>query len=126
MPKLSDEQIEQARDIDLLWYLQRYEPDTYRPSGRNEHCLVKHDSFKISNGKWHWHSQGLGGVGALDYLVKVKGIGFVDAVLFLVGGEAVSQSVSSVSAYKPKTREPPKPPKPPPPPIPFRSIATSN
>lgn len=91
MARLSNKQIEQARSADLLEYLGQHEPGSYRPTGTTgEYCLVKHDSFKISNGKWNWHSQKFGGIGALDYLVKVKGVGFVDAVLFLTGGLVLS------------------------------------
>lgn len=43
----------------------------------------EHDSLKISNGKWFWWSRGIGGVSALDYLIKVKDYGFVEA---LTGG----------------------------------------
>ena len=86
MPKISDEQLEQARNIDLLTYLQTYEPLSVRRSGANEHCLVEHDSFKLSNGKWFWHSRGFGGNGLLDYLVKVQGVDFVTAVKSLTDG----------------------------------------
>ena len=43
-------------------------------------------SLKISNGKWFWWSRGIGGVSALDYLIKVKDYGFVEAVEALTGG----------------------------------------
>ena len=102
---LSDEQIEQARSIDLLSYLQRHMPSNLRKIGADEYCLVEHDSFKISNGKWHWWSQGYGGYSALDYLVKVQGMGFVDAVQSLT---------DDIFQYKemPKMNSPPKPQKP--------------
>ena len=69
---VSKEQIERARQLDLLSYLQQYEPQ--------ELVRVGSDSLKISHGKWFRWSTGVGGVSALDYLVKVRGMGFVEAV----------------------------------------------
>lgn len=52
MPHLSKEQIDQAKQWDLLSYLQAYEPGELRRSGPHEYCTRTHDSLKISNGKW--------------------------------------------------------------------------
>ena len=92
MPILTEEQISKARSVDLLDYLQTYEPSNVRPSkGRtNEHYMVEHDSLKMSNGKWFRHSTQEGGYSALDFLIKVRGAHFVDAVLTLTGGNALS------------------------------------
>lgn len=86
MPMIPPEQVEAARAVDLLTYLQTHEPRSIRKSGANEYCLVEHDSLKISNGRWNWFSQGFGGYNALDFLVKVRGIDFPDAVKHLTGG----------------------------------------
>jgi translation elongation factor EF-4 len=40
----------------------------------------------ISNGMWFRHSTQQGGVSALDFLVKVLGVHFMDAVLSLTRG----------------------------------------
>ena len=64
--------IEQARQIDLLSYLQRYEPSNLKRVAGNVYCTREHDSLKISNGKWYWWSRGIGGYSALDYLMKVQ------------------------------------------------------
>lgn len=96
MPGVSREQIEQAKEIDLLSYLQSYEPGAIKKTAANEYCLIEHDSFKISNNKWHWFSRGFGGKNALDYLVKVRGMTFVDAVRTLCDGRA-----APVSYYQP-------------------------
>lgn len=65
--------IEQARQMDLLSYLQRYEPSTLKRVAGNVYCTKEHDSLKISDGKWYWWSRGFGDYSALDYLIKVKG-----------------------------------------------------
>ena len=77
--------IEQARQIDLLSYLQRYEPSNLKRVAGNVYCTREHDSLKISNGKWYWWSRGFGGYSALDYLMKVRELGFVEAVQTLTG-----------------------------------------
>lgn len=85
MPYIPPEVIEQARQIDLLSYLQAFEPgELVRISGNN-YTTRTHDSLKISNGKWMWWSHRIGGYNALDYLIKVKEYSFVEAVETLMG-----------------------------------------
>ena len=78
--QVSKEQIEQARKLDLLSYLQQYEPQELVRIGGGVYSTRTNDSLKISNGKWYRWSTGVGGVSALDYLVKVRGMSFVGAV----------------------------------------------
>ncbi len=82
---LDPEVVERARQIDLLSYLQRYEPGNLKRVSGNVYCTKEHDSLKISNGKWYWWSRGFGGYSALDYLMKVKEYGFLEAVEALTG-----------------------------------------
>lgn len=81
--QVSKEQIEQARKLDLLSYLQQYEPHELVKVASGVYSTRSHDSLKISNGKWYRWSRGYGGVSALDYLVKVREMGFVSAVRYL-------------------------------------------
>ena len=83
MPYYTEKQIEHARSIDLLTYLQTYEPTELIHVRGNTYCTREHDSLKISNGKWMWWSRGFGGNSALDYLIKVKGMKFMDAMKIL-------------------------------------------
>lgn len=69
MPYISPEVVEQARQIDLLTYLQSCEPQELVRISGNNYTTRTHDSLKISNGKWMWWSQRIGGYNALDYLV---------------------------------------------------------
>ena len=85
---VSKEQIVQAKEWDLLSYLQTYEPHELKRCGQHEYCTRTHDSLKISHGKWCWHSRGFGGRTALDYLIKVRGMDFVGAVEALCGYRA--------------------------------------
>lgn len=100
MPYIAPEVIEQARQIDLLTYLQACEPDELVRISPNNYCTRTHDSLKISNGKWMWWSHRVGGYNALDYLVKVKGISFVEAVETLMGGAVIMPSVVCAAPKK--------------------------
>lgn len=73
------EEIQEAKRLDLLTYLQAYEPHELVKCGSGYQTRT-HNSLKISNGLWHWYSQGIGGKTALDYLIHVKGMEFVPAV----------------------------------------------
>ncbi len=88
MPYYTEKQIEQARSIDLLTYLQTNEPTELVHVRGNTYCTREHDSLKISNGKWMWWSRGFGGNSALDYLIKVKGMTFMDAMKVLTEGDS--------------------------------------
>lgn len=71
MPYVSPDDILKAKEMDLLTYLQTYEPNELVRISPHTYCTREHDSLKISNGKWHWFSRGIGGKSALDYLIKV-------------------------------------------------------
>ena len=77
---VTPQEIEQARQLDLLYYLQQHEPEELVRFSSHVYTLRSHDSLKISNGKWYQWSTGIGGVSALDYLIKVQGMDFVSAV----------------------------------------------
>lgn len=85
MPYFSDKEIEKAREMDLLTYLKYCEPSELVHFSGKTFTTRTHDSLKISNGKWMWWSQGIGGKSALDYLIKVQGYSFTDAVARIIG-----------------------------------------
>ena len=93
MPYIAPEVITEAKRMDLLTYLRTYEPNELVRYSGNTYCTREHDSLKISNGKWMWWSRGIGGKSALDYLIKVKGLDFVEAVETIMGQCAVSAPV---------------------------------
>ena len=93
MPFIAPEVFLEAKRMDLLTYLRNYEPyDLVKFSG-NTYTTRTHDSLKISNGKWMWWSRGIGGRNALDYLVKVKGMSFLEAVETIVGHTAIQAPI---------------------------------
>ncbi len=80
MGYVTPQQIAAAKEMDLLTYLENYEREELVHAGGKTYSTRSHDSLKISNGKWIWWSRGIGGRSALDYLIKVKGYHFTDAV----------------------------------------------
>ena len=93
MPYIHPDLVAQTKQIDLLTYLQHNDPDELIPVGGGEYCTKSHDSLRISHGLWCWHSRGIGGKTALDYLIKVRGMDFLDAVQHLLGRAATQPSV---------------------------------
>lgn len=94
MAYIQPEMVAKAREMDLLTYLRTYEPQELVHFGGTTYCTREHDSLKISNGKWYWFSQSIGGVSALDYLIKVKDIPFLEAVQQITGQAAIRPPVS--------------------------------
>ena len=92
---ISERDILKARDVDLLSFLRTNDPGQLVHISRDNYCTRDHDSLKINNGKWFWFSRGIGGVSALDYLVKVQGMPFQEAVEFLL-----CNTYGSVPAHK--------------------------
>lgn len=88
MRYIAAEDVAKAKEMDLLTYLRNYEPQELVHVSGNTYCTREHDSLRISNGKWCWFSQGIGGRSALDYLIKVKGIPFTQAAEIILGREA--------------------------------------
>lgn len=103
MPFIPPEVVARAREMDLYTYLKTYEPQELVHFGGSTYCTREHDSLKISNGKWYWFSRGIGGRSALDYLIKVKELPFIEAVERIAGYSEISTSVSATPS-KPKAK----------------------
>lgn len=112
MPYVSKKEIEKAREMDLLTYLERFEPEKLVDLGGGVYCTREHDSLKISNGKWSWWSRGTGGHTALDYLVVVEGMTLPEAVCAINGTAYTHQWREGKCTYDPhppKVGTPPNP-----------------
>ena len=96
MPYVAPEVVQRVKQIDLLTYLKNYEPYELVHFSGNTYSTRTHDSLKISNGKWMWWSRGIGGRSALDYLIKVRGYDFVQAVQTNRVGGSVKNFVALV------------------------------
>ena len=101
MPYIAPEVITEAKRMDLLTYLREYEPGELVKFSSNTYTTRTHDSLKISNGKWMWWSRGIGGKSALDYLIKVRGMDFVEAVQTIMGNGSVSfPTYENIKSYE--------------------------
>ena len=115
MPWIDEEQVKQAKEVDLLTYLQQNEPHELIKSkyGTDEYRTKTHSSLVISKGLWVHNRTGQGGKSAVDFLIKMRGMGFLDAVKAVVGdgdtvGARASPSFSSlpVELVKPQPSQP--------------------
>ena len=97
MAYVTPEAIAQAKQMDLLTYLQNFDPQELVKESATSYCTREHDSLKISNGKWNWFSRRIGGKTALDYLIYVKGYSFTEAVETIVSKGPVRPVVTPVS-----------------------------
>lgn len=115
MPGVSKEQIAAAKRMTAIEFLRRYRPnDLVKSTAHGEYELQSHSSFKI-NGEssvWHWKSRGIGGRSALDYLIKVENVSFVDAVKQLCdeAPDFIPQSHDKVERRRPVFSLPPAAP----------------
>ena len=80
MKYIPPEIVNEVKKIDLFTYLKNYEPSELIHVGGSEYKTRTHGSLKISNGMWNWFKGGIGGKNAVDYLMKVEGYSFVEAV----------------------------------------------
>lgn len=94
------ELIQKAKEMDLLTYLKNYEPDELVHFSRDTYMTRTHDSLKISNGMWYWFSRGIGGKTALEYLIQVREMTFLQAVETILGYAKVSPPIQ----YKQKEK----------------------
>ena len=92
MPWVSEEQIQELKQIRAYEYLRENQPNRLKKTRTaNEWELTDHDSFKINEvtSKWHWKSRDIGGISALRFLTKVDGFSFMEAVNLLQEGNFV-------------------------------------
>ena len=99
---ITKEQIYSAKQIPAMEFLRQYRQSDLMKAGRDEYQLKSHDSFKINGhtSLWHWKSRDIGGRSALDFLIKVDGINFTDAVLMLCGEKPLYVSKLKAPAKK--------------------------
>ncbi|MDR1703310.1 MAG: DUF3991 domain-containing protein [Clostridiales bacterium] len=102
---MTKEQIERARQVDILDYILSHEPGNVRRVGSG-YRLIDHESLSIDSGKWYWHSHGVGGRTALDYLTDVRGYGLVEAVCMLINERPIERGDAITPNAKPTPVKP--------------------
>jgi len=95
--------IEQARSTDIVAFLERQYGYSFIFRSGSYRCR-QHPSLAIKSDRlsWFWHSKGIGGFGALDFLVKIEYMPFNSAVE-TVTGLAVESASPPVANEKPKS-----------------------
>jgi len=108
MPGVSAEQVKQAKEVDLFTYLQLNEPyELVKPKyGSDEFRTATHSSLVISKGLWFWNKGQVGGKSAIDYLMKVRGMVFVDAVETVLGARGVTNYSEPIKGQRSPTSAP--------------------
>lgn len=101
MPWINEDRVTAAREVDLLTYLQEREPHELVRSrnAQSEYRTVSHGSLVISNGAWYWNRGQIGSRSAIDFLIKIRGMGLVEAVQAVegIGGARASPSVHALA-----------------------------
>lgn len=88
--------------MDLLTYMKLYEPDELVRTSAHDYRTKTHGSLVISdNGLWRWCKEGIGGKTALNYLIEIKGMSFVEAIQHLTNA-----ALPVISVFQPVTKEP--------------------
>ena len=100
MREITPEEVEYAKKVDLLTYLQSSDPGELVRVSANTYCTREHDSLKISNGKWYWFSRNIGGHTALQYLTKVKDMRYYDAVAEICGRQVPVTDYTQIPRIK--------------------------
>lgn len=88
MAHLEEDIIERAKNTDMIALLESEEGFSFKSTyGEREFKCIEHNSLVVNGNRrrWYWNSRQVGGNHAIDYLVKIRGMNFRDAVLHLVG-----------------------------------------
>lgn len=88
MAHLEEDIIERAKNTDMIALLESEEGFSFKSIyGEREFKCIEHNSLVVNGNRrrWYWNSRQVGGNNAIDYLVKIRGMNFRDAVLHLVG-----------------------------------------
>ena len=88
MAHLEEDIIERAKNTDMIALLESEEGYSFKSTyGEREFKCIEHNSLVVNGNRrrWYWNSRQVGGNNAIDYLVKIRGMNFRDAVLHLVG-----------------------------------------
>lgn len=85
------EMIDKARTTDLVSFLGSYKGFTFIARGSEFRC-TEHPSLAIKSDRrsFYWHSQCIGGFGALDFLIKVEHMDFSTALQVILGADTVT------------------------------------
>lgn len=96
---VTKEQIERARNVDMVEFLERTEGFSVKKSGNGYRC-DKHDSLFITNDRrgWYWNSRDEGGNNAIAFCMKIYGQSFTEAVKSLCGDIQIEYTPNKITS----------------------------
>jgi hypothetical protein len=103
----SPHQIRQARETDIIDFLERKEGFTFKKTGNSWKC-IEHDSLVITNDRrgWHWNSKGISGSSAIDWYEKIHNLKFHESLAQIIGaGDVIRSNYTASPALIPHARE---------------------
>lgn len=81
MAGVTAQEIAKAKQMNLYQYMQLCEPDNFKPEGPGQFRHKGHSSLTFAeDGSWTYFKTHATGRTAMDYLIKVEGVPFVEAV----------------------------------------------
>ena len=80
--------VDKARNTDLVTYLESFRGFTFE-NKQGIFRAKQHPSLAIKSDRlsWYWHSKGIGGYGAIDFMMKIENYDFKSAVALLENGK---------------------------------------
>ena len=89
--KFTPEQLDKAKNADIIAFLNGYMGLEFKPSGKYYQC-VQHNSLIIYSDRkgFVWNSQGISGGDTIDFLRKAEGKSFPEAVEIIIGESAAA------------------------------------
>jgi hypothetical protein len=105
--KLDEKIIERVRNVDVIAFLER-RGFTFATRGGSYRCK-EHESLAVKADRlsWYWHSRGIGGHGALDFLIKAENMPFREAVDAVISCSGLPLTAARANL----ARSPAEPPK---------------
>lgn len=110
--RYTDEQIRRVRQTDMLDFLGRHEGFTFKQTGKVYTC-VQHDSLIVQadRQRWFWNSRTSDtnkeaqGLNVLDYLEKMQGYSWQEAMAYMLGDNAALSPVAASSKKEENSAE---------------------
>lgn len=81
---IDKETLQKIKALSAIDYMKNYHANLLVKNGRTDYRHLHHDSLHFSNGKFYWWARRFGGRTAIDYLIKVEGMNFLDACWYLI------------------------------------------
>lgn len=103
--KVTPEQLDRARNADIIEFLKSYMGFEFKQSGKYYQC-VQHNSLVVYPDRkgFVWNSQNISGGDTIDFLRKVEAKSFPEAIEAIIGEHLTSKYVSAPK-YKPESEQ---------------------